>query len=300
MFRQATINELESLVTSQHQLAGGYAPYLPPSAPSPTESDEERLTSYKKELGNIVRETLVVKGSEALHKLLRVGDESLANILAEATGMKFDACHGCRTCQQCQKITRTFSHGVFSVLERDFVQLIHGHKGSDLLRDRPGVQFLLAGITLGLLYKSILETTGVDRIVAKVLAQMIDMQVWTMALELASPAPARQYGDEAIARDTRTASGSMSAMSIRSRQIEVNRSFRRRPSSQSYMAILLDPMVCSQCKTPFEDRQTFQKCDCGTVTIRYPELKWQSSENDAKSDSRNIQQAKSHRRAHSI
>ena len=37
------------------------------------------------------------------------------------------------------------------MLERDFVQLTHG-RGARLLEERLGVQFLLAGITLGLLY----------------------------------------------------------------------------------------------------------------------------------------------------
>ena len=68
------------------------------------------------------------------------------------------------------------------MLERDFVQLRHG-KGSKLLENRNGIQFLLTGITLGLLYESMPEKTGVDELVLQVLIVMLTPRVWQRAME---------------------------------------------------------------------------------------------------------------------
>jgi len=57
-------------------------------------------------------------------------------------------------CDECRQHCSSFADGCLMVLERDFVQLLHGELGV-LLDNRPGVQFLLAGCTLGLLYESV-------------------------------------------------------------------------------------------------------------------------------------------------
>jgi hypothetical protein len=48
--------------------------------------------------------------------------------------------------------------GVIAVLERDFIQLTHGERS--YLFERSGIQFLLTGITLGILYVSVPQKTG--------------------------------------------------------------------------------------------------------------------------------------------
>ena len=58
------------------------------------------------------------------------------------------------------------------MLERDFVQLAHG-KRSRVLENRPGVRFVLTGITLALLYESVPEKGGIDELILQVLIIMM-------------------------------------------------------------------------------------------------------------------------------
>lgn len=70
------------------------------------------------------------------------------------------------------------------------LQFTHG-KGAEMLHGRHGVQFLLAGISLGLLYLSIPVKQGLDEIVLQLMQIMLDPVVWQRALTVYGPAPHR-------------------------------------------------------------------------------------------------------------
>ena len=97
------------------------------------------------------------------------------------------------SCELCRAMCAEFVLAVISVLERDFVQLLHGNHAS-LFSDRVGVQFLLGGLTLGLLYESVPEAESVDELVITILTTMLSVPVWKEAVRLYGPAPKRTHG----------------------------------------------------------------------------------------------------------
>lgn len=131
-------------------------------------------------------------------------DKAQRKILHDVSGLSFSCtCFDQRTsCVQCQGVCTNFAEGVLTVLERDFVQLTHG-KGAKLLQNRVGVQFLLTGITLGLLYESLPESTGLNELMLQVLIIMLDLKTWDRALTLYGAAPSRAYDNASTDRSAK-------------------------------------------------------------------------------------------------
>lgn len=279
MFRPATIKEVENLLRSQHILRGhGRDPVLPVFPPPRAEgyaNKEEKDKAYKKALSDQVRESMLAQASKYLLGELR--DAEQRKVLQEGTGLSFHACEiDClergTSCPKCQEVCTNFAEGVLTVLERDFVQLTHG-KGAKLLQNRLGVQFILTGICLGLLYESLPESSGVNELVLQVLIIMLDLRVWTQALELYGPAPHRVYMRGAPIR-VQTERSKEAPRLASPYPADMSRSASRRSSRRStgpMKAIQYDPKVCAQCQQPFADDETIQECDCGAVTVRYLE-----------------------------
>lgn len=166
------------------------------------------------------------------------------------------------SCDLCRAPCTNFVEGVLGVLERDFVQLRHG-KGSKLLENRNGIQFLLTGITLGLLYESMPEKTGVDELVLQVLIVMLTPRVWQRALEQYGVAPPQSAPRWQVQSGAARKQRSYSARST---------GFKKGGAMKDVGAHLppsSDPNVCSECKVVFQTADMMQECDCNTVTIRY-------------------------------
>eukprot|EP00730_Choanoeca_flexa_P006548 TRINITY_DN12171_c0_g2_i1.p1 TRINITY_DN12171_c0_g2~~TRINITY_DN12171_c0_g2_i1.p1 ORF type:complete len:254 (+),score=8.31 TRINITY_DN12171_c0_g2_i1:100-861(+) len=85
----------------------------------------------------------------------------------------------------------SFCEGVVQVLERDIVQLLNGPRHS-LLETRDGLQFLLAGVTLGLLYRAlpaITDISTVNHLVTATLIELTSPTIWWSAIVSHGPAP---------------------------------------------------------------------------------------------------------------
>ena len=105
------------------------------------------------------------------------------------------------SCDACEAVCVEYATAVLGVLERDFVQLTHG-KRANLVQGRTGVQFLLTGIVLGLLYESIPQTSKGDwcgggrdtnaDLLRELMAYMMDSGIWGDALRFYGAAPKRK------------------------------------------------------------------------------------------------------------
>eukprot|EP00040_Diaphanoeca_grandis_P014520 m.73725 g.73725 ORF g.73725 m.73725 type:complete len:232 (-) comp24589_c0_seq1:112-807(-) len=173
MFRPATIEEVECL--------------LPRTALPPKEEGPQADKLYKKAIGDLVRQSMLAQASKFI--LVEMRTASQRKLLEEGTEMKFEDC--CNydigsSCSKCQEICTDFAERVLTVLEHDFVQFTHG-VGATLLQNRNGVQFLLTGISLGLLYESASESQGLKELITQVMIQMLDLEAWNAALQMQRP-----------------------------------------------------------------------------------------------------------------
>jgi hypothetical protein len=185
--------------------------------------------------------------------------EEIRSALMDGTGLEFecDCLTRATSCDLCRAPCSSFVSGVFGVLERDFVQLRHG-KGSKLLENRNGIQFLLTGITLGLLYESMPEKTGVGELVLQVLIVMLTPRTWTRALDQFGTAP-----PQSAPRWQASPQRKQRSYSARST------TFGKHKDLAKALPASADPNVCSECKFVFQTTEMMQECDCNTVTIRY-------------------------------
>jgi len=232
------------------------------SSPNQGTPEERRQKVYKKALCDSVRELMLSQASQYL--LAELQRDEQRDALVSGTGLEFECdCLKRKTsCDLCRAPCTNFVEGVLGVLERDFVQLRHG-KGSKLLENRNGIQFLLTGITLGLLYESMPEKTGVDELVLQVLIVMLTPRVWQRALEQYGVAPPQSAPRWQVQSGAARKQRSYSARST---------GFKKGGAMKDVGAHLppsSDPNVCSECKVVFQTADMMQECDCNTVTIRY-------------------------------
>lgn len=185
MFRSGTTREIECVLRG-----GPDGCRLPPRPHGPNREAVEK--AYKKILSDRVRESMLAAASKLIVTELQQ-QKRLQKEVSSATGLEFECqCLDAKSnCEKCQSICTNFAEGILSVLERDFMQLLHGER-SHLVADREGVRFLLTGVILALLYESVPEKTGLDELVLTALVVMIDAERWTDALELYGAAPKRE------------------------------------------------------------------------------------------------------------
>jgi len=197
--------------------------------------------------------------------LAELQDDQLREALLKGTGMDFEC-----SLNDLPQVVTNFVEGVLLVLERDFVQLTHG-KGAKCVQNRTGVQFLLTGVMLGLLYESLPEKAGIEEMVLQVLIIMLDPRTWTRALDMYGPAPPEATPVWQPAKNQRK----IRSFSARATQKTMKyKSSRRRESSRSSTTFPVeDPTRCSECQTAFETPDTLQECECGAVIIRYRRLR---------------------------
>lgn len=184
MFRIATVREMEVLLGSL-----GRGPLTPTALPAGADaSPDQRAHEYKQCLGDVVREHMLQLSGKSL--VVRLRDATDRATITRATGLQFTCrcLEDGRSCPSCQRVCMQFSEGVLTVLERDFVQLAHGQR-STLLQNRPGVRFLLTGVTLALLYEAVPIKAGLENTVLNLLTLMMAPSSWMRALELYGPAP---------------------------------------------------------------------------------------------------------------
>jgi hypothetical protein len=75
---------------------------------------------------------------------------------------------------------------IFSVAEKDFLQLAHGTYGK-LIVEHKGVECLLGGIILALCYQTLPKDKSMTGFVTRVLTAMLPAEVWSNALKLYGP-----------------------------------------------------------------------------------------------------------------
>ena len=189
--------------------------------------------------------------------------EEIRSALMDGTGLEFEC--DCLTretsCDLCRVPCSSFVSGVFGVLERDFVQLRHG-KGAKLLENRNGIQFLLTGITLGLLYESMPEKTGVGELVLQVLIVMLTSRTWVKSLDMFGIAPPQSL--------PRWQADSLSSRIQKQRSYSArSTTFAKHKELAQALPASSDPNVCSECKCVFQTTDMIQECECDSVTIRY-------------------------------
>lgn len=160
MFRRAEDKEIRNLLQSMG---------VEGIAECPKGASAEAQQKYRKQLMENVRASMLQAGFKYIpHQLKK--DASLIPEVERVTGMKFKCT--CLECADCESICLNFaevcslfpsltSKGVIAVLERDFIQLTHGERS--YLFERAGIQFLLTGIALGILYVSVPPKQGLSR-----------------------------------------------------------------------------------------------------------------------------------------
>eukprot|EP00911_Craspedida_sp_UC1_P000008 UC1_evm1s7 len=154
------------------------------------EDEEEAARRRRRILVDEARSGLL----ELAFRYLLKGLLPLREKVVTLTGQAWDcSCteHSSPHCVSCRAQCSSFADGCLMVLERDFVQLLHGELGI-LLDNRPGVRFLLAGTTLGLLYEGVAPKTGIDEAVLTCLVILTDTQLWARAITLYGTAPKRR------------------------------------------------------------------------------------------------------------
>lgn len=147
----------------------------------------------------------------------------------------------------------------------------------------------ILGITLGLLYESVPESSGLNELVLQVLIIMHDHKGWERALEVYGPAPPREYSTQPHRINTtgrrhqksksttlpgrfdhKSPEDTPRSVSVAEGPPEFRTSLNQRKTT-GMKAVVIDPTHCLECETPFTNTSMIQECDCGTVTIRYPE-----------------------------
>jgi hypothetical protein len=76
---------------------------------------------------------------------------------------------------------------IFSVAEKDFLQLAHGTHGK-LIAGHKGIECILGGILLALCYQKLPRDKTMVGFVTRVLMQMLPVDVWSNALKMYGPA----------------------------------------------------------------------------------------------------------------
>lgn len=233
---------------------------IPGCARAPT-SEEQK--AYKKSLMELVRSSMLRAGFKYIPHQLKQ-DARLIPEVERVTGMRFK--DTCMACPDCESICLNFAEGVIAVLERDFIQLTHGER-SDLF-ERSGIQFLLTGITLGLLYVSVPAKQGLDELILAVLILMMKVDRWVQALQLYGPAP-----------EPRPPPKQLRSLTMSKEEVHMRRHYSQRERRslgadvtapkppRPLPAVALDH--CVECKKPFENGEALQECDCLAVTVRY-------------------------------
>lgn len=260
MFRLAEDKEIQCLLRSS-----GVEPVREP--PKASAAPEEQ-TEYRHHLTEEVRSALLQAGFKYIPHQLKL-DRSLVPEVERVTGMKF-AC-GCMACTDCESICLNFAEGVIAVLERDFIQLMHGERS--YIFEQSSVRFLLTGITLGMLYVSVPAKSGLDELILAVLILMMSVDKWVRALELygpveTTPQDPRPHRSLTIVKQKQQFAG------IRAR-IKARRSLCTSSTMPPVTVRARAPVEvdrCAECKKPFDTDATLQECDCFAVTVRYREV----------------------------
>ena len=86
------------------------------------------------------------------------------------------------------EFANALNQSIFSVAEKDFLQLTHGQH-SVLLAAHRGIDTILGGIILGLFYGKVPPTKTMSGLVARALVEMISVEQWSLALKYYGPAP---------------------------------------------------------------------------------------------------------------
>ena len=178
MFRFATIREQECLLICMDQK-------LPQR--DACANPELIESKYKYHLNQTILLKMQERGTIFFSASLQ-----RAEIVSEMKSKLPCECHLKKlSCDKCKLFCVKSTEGVLSIVERDYVQLLHG-KQSALLENREGVQFLLAGITLALLYESIPKVDDVlSELFIQTIVVMMDSSTWIRSLEMCGPASRR-------------------------------------------------------------------------------------------------------------
>lgn len=141
------------------------------------------------------------------------------------------------------------------------------------------------------MYESVPESSGLNELVLQVLIIMHDHKGWEHALELYGPAPPREYAAQPHRINTTGGRGHQKSksttlsgrwgpvspedtprsISVAEGPPEFRTSLNQRKTAH-IKAVVIDPTLCVECSVPFGNSGMTQECDCGTVTVRYPEL----------------------------
>jgi hypothetical protein len=148
MFRTATSKEVQMLLESFGQ----------PLPPLDHVTDKEATKLLCDELCQVMLEQAGKYISAALRK------PAMRAEVGKVTGLELDSCkcfskERLSSCAVCVMHCTSIGEGILTILERDFVQILHGERAA-ILDPFPGLQFLLSGICVGLLYQSVPEGVG--------------------------------------------------------------------------------------------------------------------------------------------
>eukprot|EP00051_Salpingoeca_urceolata_P011547 m.143310 g.143310 ORF g.143310 m.143310 type:complete len:306 (-) comp17162_c1_seq3:1406-2323(-) len=165
-------------------------------------------------------------------------------------------------------IVSEVARGVLSVLERDLLQLMHGSR-AEVLTGHEGLQFLLAGIILGELYRRVPDKDDpFDAIILKILLAYTDQRVWSCAVHSRCQTirTAARVAEEPRPQGRRRAN-THCAPQPRKR---VSPKLRRRtPPQVVSLQSGTDPSTCPQCYKEFKETRIVQRCPCGATSVFY-------------------------------
>eukprot|EP00053_Salpingoeca_punica_P016415 m.155229 g.155229 ORF g.155229 m.155229 type:complete len:278 (-) comp16960_c0_seq5:1444-2277(-) len=260
MFRTATSKEVQVLLESFGQ----------PLPPLDHVTDKEATKLLCDELCQVMLE----QGGKFIAAALR--QASMRAEVARVTGLDLDSCkcfskERMSSCSVCVMHCTSIGEGILTVLERDFVQILHGERAG-MFDPFPGLQFLLSGICLGLLYQSVPEGVGMSMLVRSVLCIMVPVERWADAIARHGPLP---YAPRSLIRQRSSTNDSTAESPIgRSRS-------PRSPGLRTKGAKLAKDAngtpICAECRRPLAAGVLCQ-CPCGAVTIRFERLTRKHSE----------------------
>ena len=208
MFRNASIKECKALIAAAHRLLPlvKITPAAAPTSSSPSHaSDAERELAAA--LISDIKTSMLADGLAVVLDGFR-NPQIRKDIMIETCNNFTCACpgDGGSLCEECVARAEELNSSILFILERDFLQLWHGHQGRSFC-NRIGVRFLLAGITLAILYRRLPPTPTMVGLVTRTLVAMLDQDLWCAALKEHGPAPkAAAMVTEARSRRTITVS----------------------------------------------------------------------------------------------
>ena len=155
---------------------------LTPAAKRGTPEAIAGQKAYKLLVVETLRKEMLARGLPVVLDALRQPDTRAAVELEMRSDMKPPSSE-----EEFQSQANELNINIFSVAEKDFLQLAHGTHGK-LIAGHKGIECLLGGVILSLCYQALPKDKTMSGIVGHVLSAMMPVEVWANALKAYGPA----------------------------------------------------------------------------------------------------------------